>query len=91
MFDKLDLLVELAQRNHFNVKLNILQQIFFYKSKYKHLFEYDKRIPDAANLNKAFRFKNRPKISVIEYETADMEVYEQYVLIWGLSEIDSIF
>lgn len=81
MFDTLDLLVELAQRHHVNVKLRILQQIFFYKSKYKHLFKYDNRIPDAANLNKGFQFENQPKISVVQYETADIEAYKRYVLI----------
>lgn len=83
MFDTLDLLVELVQRHQVNVKLNILQQIFMYKSKYKHFFEYDAQIPNSAELNKEFRFKDRPKVSVIPLENADIEIYKKYVLfIW---------
>lgn len=77
MFDTLDLLVELAQRHRVNVKLNILQQIFFYKSKYKHLFRYDAQIPKAADLNKEFQFKNRPEVYVVPHETADIEAYKK--------------
>lgn len=80
LFDTLDLLVELAQRHHVNVKLNILQQVFFYKTKYKHLFEYDAQIPNAAELNEKFRFKNQPEVCVVPYEAADMEAYKRYVL-----------
>lgn len=70
MFDTLDLLVELAQRHHVNVKLDIVQQIFFYKTKYKHLFQYDAQIPNAADLNAEFRFKNQPEVNVVPYKTA---------------------
>lgn len=79
MFDTLDLLVELAQRHRINVKLNTLQQIFFYKSKYKHLFRYDAPIPNADDLNKEFRFKNQPDVCVVPHEIDDIDAYKWYV------------
>lgn len=82
MFDRLDFLVELAQRLQVNLKLQMLQQIFFYKTKYKHLFRYDAQIPNAADLNKKFQFKNQREICVIPYETADIEAYKWCVLDW---------
>lgn len=80
MFATMDLLVELAQRHHINVQLNILQQIFFYKSEYKHLFHYDAKIPNAADLNKKFLFRNQPEVLIMPYEAADIEAYKMYVL-----------
>lgn len=81
MFDKLDLLVELVQRHHINLELTTLQQIFFYKSNFKHLFHYDEIIPHSAELNKKFPYKNGPKICVVLLEHADAESYSEYVLL----------
>lgn len=78
-FDTLDLLVELARGYHVNVRLNILQQLFFYKSKYKHLFRYDAQIQNAAVLNKKFLFKNKPEVHIMPYKVADLEAYKMYV------------
>lgn len=82
MYDTLDLLVELARRHHLNVKLNMIQQLFFYKTKYKHLFQYGAQVPNAADLNAQFPFRNRPKVFVISRESADKQAYKQYALIW---------
>lgn len=79
MFATMDLLVELAQRHRINVKLDILQQLFFYKSQYKHLFHYDARIPKATDLNKNFLFKNQPEVYIVPYEAADVEAYKMYL------------
>lgn len=88
MFEPMDLLVELAQRHHINVKLNILQQIFFYKSKHKHLFQYDAQIPNAADLNKTFPFRNHPEVCIVPYEAAGTEAYKMYVLhFWKVGDI----
>lgn len=78
VFDSLDLLVDLARRQRFNVKLNLLQQIFFYKSRFKHLFKYDKEINNAKELNEKFLFEGRPKISIVPIEIADLDTYKKY-------------
>lgn len=78
VFDSLDLLVDLAHRQRFHVKLGQFQQIYFYKSRYKHLFEYCNEIPNAKELNQNFRFKNRPKIHIVPIEVVDLDTYKRY-------------
>lgn len=77
VFGSLDLLVDLARCHRINIKLNLLQQIFFYKSQFKHLFQYDAEIPKANVLNQNFPFKNRPSITVILNETFDAATYKR--------------
>lgn len=77
VFDSLDLLVALARHQQFNVKLNLLQQTFFYKSQYKHLFKYNDEIKNSKELNKKFPFGDRPKISIVPIESSDLNTYEK--------------
>lgn len=80
MFDSLDLLIDLAQRHHLNIKLAPIQQLFMYKSPYKHLFEYDPEVVvKAEDLNKNFKFKEQPKITVAYMETSvDIDTYKRF-------------
>lgn len=79
MFESLDLLIDLAQRHHLNIKLAPIQQLFIYKTVYKHLFEYDPEvIVRAKDLNKNFKFKEQPKITVAYIETSyDIDTYKR--------------
>lgn len=82
MFESLDFLVDLVRRHHLHVKLDLIQQVFFYKSPYKHLFEYDSQINNANELNKHFQFKGRPMVYVVPpkepFEVKDLHTYKRY-------------
>lgn len=78
MFDSLDFLVDLARRHRLHVKLDPLQQIFFYKSPYKHLFEYDANINNSKYLNEHFQFKGRPMVYVVPSTDKDQETFKTY-------------
>lgn len=77
--DSLDLLVNLARRHRINVKLSQLQQIFFYRTKYKDLFEFDPQLlpKRAKDHNVNFQFKDRPIVYVKSVKTFDLNTYKR--------------
>lgn len=78
-FDSLDLLVNLARRHRINVKLSELQQIFIYRTQYRHLFELDAKalLARGKDLNVNFQFKDRPKVFVKSVKTFDAFTYKK--------------
>lgn len=79
LLSSLDLLVDLARVHRINVKIPYIQQTILYKTKYKHLFEYDSS--NLASINDNFQLKDRPKVKVNVLGERNTDEYIRYIFL----------
>lgn len=77
LFNSMDLLVDLAHLHRINVKIPHIHQMILYRTKYKHLFEYDSS--HLVTINENFQLKDRPKVKVNIFKERTKEEYKRYI------------